>query len=370
MTMQITTKPNLAPEDGISALIRRPEYSDRFKEVLRERAPQFMSSVIQVGRSLGKDCDAKSIIASAMTAAALDLPIDRNLGFAWIVPYKQNGVKYGQFQMGWKGFVQLAQRSGQYKNISSPRAINAEAFKGYDSIGVPMIDWNLVDESKDPVGYAFGWRLVNGGESIFFWSIAKIKAHAQRYSQAYRGGHDTPWKTHFPEMCQKTLVKNSLSQFGILSIQMQNALQMDSAVLKDIGAEPEYLDNTIEVQATEPKNKPRLGRPPKSAEPLQTIAETVAASEPAEQVATDQEPPQADDGDLGPQPGYQFDITPALSAKLVELKVSRDSLDKWILASSRSEGFGGDFEKASAKLLSEDRSLKLLQKFHVMNAPE
>lgn len=264
----------LQKSDRLSELVKQPRYADRFREVLRERAPQFISSLLQIGNSLGDDCEPRSIISSAMIAASLDLPVDRNLGFAWLVPYKQDGQKFAQFQIGWKGIVQLAQRSGQYRNISVPRGINAEAFKGYDSIGIPQIEWNAVDETKPAIGYAFGWRLVNGGESIFYWPVEKIEAHAKRYSQAFRSASNSPWKTHFPEMCKKTVVKNSFSQFGILSIQMQKAIEVDSAVVRDVDHDPEYLDKPQEE--TQPQSKPafvkqeepaRRGRPPKNQEP-------------------------------------------------------------------------------------------------------
>lgn len=248
--------PQTQQAQQLVTLLKNPSYSDRFKEVLKDRAPQFISSILQAARSLDPECDPKSIISSAMQAAIVDLPIDKNLGFAGLVPYRHKGQKLAQFQIFWKGYVQLAQRSGQYKNISVPKGINAEAFKGYDSIGVPIIDWNLVDETKEPVGYAFGWRLVNGGESIFFWPIEKILAHAKRYSQAYRSGYDSPWKTHLPEMCKKTVVKNSLAQFGILSIQMQQAVSLDSTVTMDIDSDPVYVDNQLQDPA--PEDKPAL----------------------------------------------------------------------------------------------------------------
>jgi recombination protein RecT len=160
--------------------------------------------------------------------------------------------RYAQFQIGYKGLVQLANRSGQYAAMSSPRAINKEAFSGYDSIGVPKIDWNLIEESKPTTGYAFGWRLVNGGESIFYWSLERVKAHAQRYSQSFRK-KEGPWATHFPEMACKTVIKNSLSQFGVLSIQMQRAIKSDSGVILDIDAEPIYPDNPKDAAAAEEK---------------------------------------------------------------------------------------------------------------------
>lgn len=247
-------------KETVASLLKLPAYADRFKEVLRDRAPQFMASVIQVSRTLGEDVEPRSILGSCMIAASLDLPIEKTLGLAWIVPYRQGKQKYAQFQISARGLTNLAMRSGQYASISVPRGINKEAFKGYDSIGNPMIDWNAVDIAKEPAGYGFGWRMINGGESIFYWSVEKIKAHAQRYSQAYRSGGETPWKTHFPEMACKTVVKNSLSQFGTLSVQMRSAITTDAGVVLDVDAEPIYPDNPKEVGAGE--EKPNLSDGP------------------------------------------------------------------------------------------------------------
>src|SRR5947207_812268 len=104
--------------ETLQSLVKQPAYSERFRQVLGDRAPQFVSSLLQIGNSL-YDVEPRSILAAAMTAAALDLPINPNLGFAWIVPYKTGGVKVAQFQMGSKGFIQLALRTGQYRRMNA-----------------------------------------------------------------------------------------------------------------------------------------------------------------------------------------------------------------------------------------------------------
>lgn len=143
--------------DSLKSLLKKYEAS--FQRVLGERTPQFMSSVIQVTNSSRqlKSCKPESVVAAAMTAAVLDLPIDKNLGFAHIVPY--GGL--AQFQMGYKGIIQLALRSGQYLQMNA-KPINAEAFGGFDNVGDPIIKWDKLDETKDEIGYAFAWKLVTG----------------------------------------------------------------------------------------------------------------------------------------------------------------------------------------------------------------
>ncbi len=232
----------------LKALLSAPEYQDRFREILGNRAPQFVSSVLSVGSSLGPDCDARSIVASAMTAATLDLPVDRNLGFAWIVPYRRDGTKWAQFQMGYKGYIQLALRTGQYEKMNA-RAINAEAFKGWDEVGEPIIDWSLVDESKPAAGYAFAFKLVNGFTKTAYWPKSKVEQHANRYSKSYRDGTDSPWKSNFDQMALKTVVKNELSRWGIMSVEMSTALRHDQAVKRTLDSEPEYVDTEVVIES-------------------------------------------------------------------------------------------------------------------------
>lgn len=217
-----------------------------------------MSSLINIANSM-KDVEPMSVIQSAMVAAALDLPIDRNLGFAWIVPFKNKGQKQAQFQMGFKGFVQLGLRSGQYKRMNA-RAINEEAFKGYDDVGEPVIDWQEIDEAKPTHGYVFAFQLVNGFTKCAFWKKTRVEEHAKRYSQSFRGGYDSPWKSHFDEMALKTVIKNELSRWGILSIDMQSAIEKDQAVV-DTDGSVSFLDNaqpgqTLDGPSFEPKLLP------------------------------------------------------------------------------------------------------------------
>lgn len=236
--------------DGtLASLLRQPNYANRFKEVLGDRAGQFVSSVLSVGATM-KDVEPTSIISSAMIAASLDLPINKNLGFAWIVPYSDKGRKVAQFQMGYKGFIQLALRTGQYSRMNV-RGVNAEALGGHDEVGEPIIDWSKIDETKESVGYAFAFKLTNGFTKVCYWSRAKVEGHARQYSQSYRGQRESPWKTHFDAMAMKTVVKNELSRWGMLSVQFQEALFADQSVETDDG--PQFMDNQ-----PEPLKKPPL----------------------------------------------------------------------------------------------------------------
>ena len=226
------------PKD-LSWFLTKTKFARRLESVLGSKCPQFVSSVIDVANSFDKPVNPESVCESAMIAATLDLPVNKNLGFAWIVPYKSEC----QFQMGFKGYIQLALRTGQYKALNA-LAINEGVFVGRNEIGEPIMDWTKLDESMETVGYCVAWRLVNGFSKVCYWPKAKIEKHAKQYSQAYRKGSNTPWKTHFDEMALKTVIANELRKWGIMSVDMQKAYDFDQSVIRD--GMPMYVDNQIE----------------------------------------------------------------------------------------------------------------------------
>lgn len=229
------------PEQGNLTLLKNNldniNIKGRFEQMLGEKAVPFMASVMNVVRNNDKlsKCQVSTILNSAATAAVMDLPIDPNLGYAYIIPYenKNKGIFEAQFQMGAKGYVQLALRSGQYKKMT----VN-EVYEG------EIIDYNrFTGDMKygkatgtNIIGYLAYFQLVNGGEQYLYWTKEQVLKHAQTYSMAFKSkfGPSGPWKDHFDEMAKKTVLKTLLRKYGILSIEMQGmqkALQADQAVI-------------------------------------------------------------------------------------------------------------------------------------------
>ena len=242
MSTQLTTKQFFA-QDGVKK---------KFEELLGKRAAQFTTSVLQVvsANKLLQTASPESIYNSAAMAATLDLPINQNLGFAWIVPYKGNA----QFQMGWKGFVQLAQRTGQYHRINVTEVYENQ-FKSYNQLTEELdADFGL-DGVGDIVGYVAYFKTITGFEKTVYWSKLKVNAHAMKYSQAYKSANGlTPWKDadQFHEMAKKTVLKNTLSKWGILSIELQQAAITDQSVIKDTNTlDVVYVDNSGVVEDKE-----------------------------------------------------------------------------------------------------------------------
>jgi len=219
----------------------------KFEELLGQKAQGFVTSVLQIVSSsdLLSKADQQSLFNAAATAATLDLPIQPSLGFAYIVPYKGQA----QFQIGWKGLVQLAQRTGQYKSINVIEVYENQ-FKSFNSLTEAIeADWTTQGSGK-VVGYCAYFSLLNGFEKTAYWTTEKVNQHALKYSQAYKSDRGiSPWKDkdQFHEMAKKTVLKNTLSKYGPMSIEMQKAITFDQGVVEDIDHElVTYPDNQIE----------------------------------------------------------------------------------------------------------------------------
>ncbi len=235
---------------GFSAFMANPNYKKRFDEILGKKAQGFISSVINtVGNNPGlQKCDSNSILMAAVVAATLDLPVDKNLGFAWIIPYGNRA----SFQLGYKGYIQLAQRSGYYQTIHTDVVREGEFVSKNKLTG--EIEFNWEGKTSDKVmGYTAFFKLSNGFEKAIFWTVDEVEAHAKRYSQAYKANKkDSPWFTDYDLMAMKTILKHILSKWGILSIEMQSAVRYDQGIVIDPDKDQvEYPDGAIIEDAEE-----------------------------------------------------------------------------------------------------------------------
>lgn len=266
---------------AVKSLLANVNYK-RFEEILGRKAQGFMSSIINISNSVSlQGCEPNSIISSAVVAATLDLPIDQNLGFAYIVPYndKKKG-KIAQFQMGYKGFIQLAMRSGQYKTISAGEVYENE-IKKYNRI-TGEIEFNedfSSNEEPKVVGYIAYFKLLNGFEKYLYMTTKKVQEHGKKYSQSYKSEkqwvrENCLWSTNFDAMATKTVLKLLLSKYGILSIEMQTALKTDQAVINNVSETGEidasYIDNpdykVEDMDAEHDKTEDGTGKDEKSGE--------------------------------------------------------------------------------------------------------
>lgn len=245
----------------LGELMHSPAVVGKLNEVWGspQMANSFLSSVISVGNGTPKlrKAEPMSIIGAAMVAATMQLQVIPTLGQCYIIPYGNKA----QFQIGYLGLLQLCQRSGQFKKILAVPVHEGEYVSG-DEFDEDYVFDRKQRKSDKVIGYMAKFELLNGFTKVAYWDVDKVKAHAQKFSQALRSGYDTPWKSDFDAMAMKTVLK-SILKFAPKSIEMQAAVTFDQAVVNtntpatsdvqdlDIDAfTPEYVDN-IEMEKKE-----------------------------------------------------------------------------------------------------------------------
>lgn len=223
----------------ISRLVNDDNFRKRAEKVLGEGTQQFMSSVLTLANSDAKlqELDPIKLYNCCLMAAAIKLPFNQNLGQAYIIAYKGEP----QLQIGWKGFVQLAQRSGQFKTIGVT-PVRENEIKDIDPMtGEIIFDFKLKKEGQI-VGYLSYFELLNGFKKNLYMSVDELKKHGKSYSQTFKKGFGV-WVDNFDAMAQKTVLKLLLSKFAPLSIDMQKAIELDQA-----NDEGDYSDNKPRVE--------------------------------------------------------------------------------------------------------------------------
>lgn len=231
-------------------LFARDDVKKKFNEMLGKRAAQFITSILQIVQSndLLSKADPVSIYQSAAVAATLDLPLNNSLGFAYIVPYnvKQKDGSFkvmAQFQIGYKGFIQLALRSGQFHKIASTPVCEGQILEANPLTGY-VFDFTQ-KKSDIAIGYAAYFKLINGFEAYWYMTVEQLKKHGTRYSKNFQKGQGL-WKDDFDAMASKTVLKLLLSKFAPLSIEMQKAVIVDQGVIIDADKNDVfYADNEV-----------------------------------------------------------------------------------------------------------------------------
>lgn len=235
---------------AIKQYFNQEAVTNKFKELLGSKSTGFVTSVLQVVQNNDslKDADPKTVFNAAATAAILDLPINNNLGFAYIVPYKGAA----QFQMGYKGFIQLAQRSGQVKSIYASEIYDGEILEANPLTGYKFDFSKRCTPQQSPkvIGYAARMELLNGFENVLYMTYQQVEAHAKKFSQTYKKGFGV-WKDDFDGMAKKTVIKLLLSKVAPLSVEMQKAIIYDQSVVNDFETgNVTYADNGGELKVS------------------------------------------------------------------------------------------------------------------------
>ena len=287
--------------------LSNPRTQSYLESVLATKKNSFVNNIssLVANNATLQACQPLSVIYAGIKATALDLPLDPNLGFAYVIPYanRKSGITEAQFQIGYKGFIQLAIRSGKYRTINVTE-IKAGELKDFDLLAGEMKFEALPAREKLPtVGYAAFIRLTNGFEKTIYMTKEEVEAHAYEYSQTYKADKDkgwasSQWSKHFDAMARKTVLKRLLSGFGVLSVEMQQAITADQAVFNSPDGAPRYADNDARIEDVVAEEVP-AGSPQAKASEAMAKAKAAAAA-PAEVV-------DAETGELLPTDGQGDD---------------------------------------------------------------
>lgn len=247
-----------------STLIKSDAVQKSLSQTLGDamRAKTFTSSLISAVSTNPalRECDGMSIISAALLGESLNLSPSPQLGQYYIVPFKDRkaGTTRGTFQLGWKGYYQLALRSGQYKNIDAV-AIKEGELTSYDPITnhieIDPIGDEVERENAKTIGYYAFFELINGFKKELYWSKEKMVAHAEKYSMGYKAHKGyTFWEKDFDGMALKTMYRQLIGKYGIMSVDMQKAYVNDMSIQPDTtkeDAEPVFFD-AVSTDTSEP----------------------------------------------------------------------------------------------------------------------
>ena len=237
------------------------------KVVGGKNGTRFVSSIVSAVQTTPalQECTNNSILNAALLGEALGLSPSPQLGQFYMVPFKNNkkNCKEAQFQFGYKGYIQLAIRSGYYKKLNVLPIKEGELIR-YDPLNeeleVDLIEDDILREEAETIGYYAMFEYENGFRKTLYWSKKKMQAHADKYSSAYSlkiagdiaqgkipekdmWKYSSFWYKDFDAMAMKTMLRQLISKWGIMSIDMQNAFDKDMAVIHEDGT-AEYVDNS------------------------------------------------------------------------------------------------------------------------------
>ena len=235
-----------------SVAIQSDMYKNLINQTLgdKDRATRFIASIssaVATNQAL-QECDAGTILSGALLGESLNLSPSPQLGQYYLVPFNDSkkGYKVAQFQLGYKGYIQLAIRSGQYKKLNVLAIKKGELIK-YDPLN-EEIEVNLIEdeeerENAETIGYYAMFEYTNGFRKSLYWSKSKMEKHALKYSKGYAAHKGyTYWEKDFDGMAYKTMLRQLISKWGIMSIDMQQAVEKDMATINTDGTY-EYVDN-------------------------------------------------------------------------------------------------------------------------------
>lgn len=255
---------------GLTAYLTNDAVKNQINSVIGGKdGTKFISAVVSAvnNNPALQECTNQSILSAALLGQSLNLSPSPQLGQYYMVPFNdRNKGKVAQFQLGYKGYIQLAIRSGQYKKLNVI-AIKEGELVHFDplneEIEVRLIEDEEERENAPTIGYYAMFEYVNGFKKAIYWSKKKMEAHALKYSPGYKAKKGyTFWEKDFDTMAFKTMLRQLISKWGIMSIEMQQAIDADMAVINEDGTK-DYVENE-EVVETTVDNEPKQEQAPQN----------------------------------------------------------------------------------------------------------
>jgi recombination protein RecT len=209
----------------LKQMIDSESVQQQFRNALRDNAGPFVASVLDLYStdSSLQECSPSAVLTECLKAAVLQLPLNKQLGFAYVVPYK----KVPTFILGYKGYVQLAMRTGKYRTLNAGILYDGMTVRRDILTGKVAIDGEPKSDKATAIGYFCHFELLNGFSKTLYMTKDECTAWGKRYSKSFSHS-SSPWKSNFDEMALKTCVRRLISKWGILSVEMQQALETDS----------------------------------------------------------------------------------------------------------------------------------------------
>jgi len=234
----------LTPVARLKNVLSSPTVQEQFQNAMDKGSDLFVASIIDLyaGDTYLQKCDPNLVVMEALKAATLKIPINKALGYAYIFPYKNKPM----FQLGYKGMIQLAMRTGKYKYLNAGTVYDGE-YQGENKL-TGEIDISGEKKSDEVIGYFSYLETINGFKKTMFMKHEDMERYAKKYSQSFDRA-SSPWKKEFDKMAQKTMLRRLLSTFGLMSIEMSNAIAAEEEIDSEISGSTEY--DIIDIETGE-----------------------------------------------------------------------------------------------------------------------
>ena len=242
---------------GLTAYLTQDAVKDQINSIVGGKdGTRFVTAIVSAvnANPALQECTNPSILSAALLGHSLKLSPSPQLGQYYMVPFNDNkkGAKVAQFQLGYKGYIQLALRSAQYKKLNVLAIKEGELIRFdplNEEIEVNLIENEVAREKAPTIGYYAMFEYTNGFRKAMYWSREKMESHAEKYSQGYKAKKGfTFWEKDFDAMAYKTMLRQLISKWGVMSIEMQSALDSDMAVINEDGTKT-YVENDDDIVA-------------------------------------------------------------------------------------------------------------------------